>query len=526
MSEGNEKPLPSGWAITALSGIAEVEMGQSPPSSTYNTNGEGLPFFQGKAEFGDLYPAPEVWCSEPGKVACKDDILLSVRAPVGPTNLAPSKSCIGRGLAAISPHSGIEVRFLLHAIRRYATELDAQGTGTTFKAVSGKVVRGFSLPVAPSAEQIRIVDKLDELLSDLDAGVKALEGVRTKLKQYRAAVLKAAVEGTLTAEWRNQHPNTEPADKLLQRILTERRRRWDESQLQKFKAAGKEPPKNWKLKYQGPVSVDVEALRALPSSWCWITLDNAIIEGPQNGVYYPSKGYGAGTAILRIDDFQNGWLRDTKQLKRVAAPSRDVETYSLREGDLVLNRVNSMTHLGKCLLVPNSHHGVLFESNMMRAGLASEVSRKWIELYLHSFVGRRRLTKNAKWAVNQASINQEDVKRTPVPLPPVAEQKKVVELVETQLSVIDHLESDLGAKLNSATALRQSILKSAFEGRLVPQDPSDEPATELLKRIAAERAERERLAKPSRRAQTGKSPRGRKTKATNTGEARGLFNNR
>ena len=132
------------------------------------------------------------------------------------------------------------------------------------------------------AEQERIADALDELLSDLDAGVAALEGVQAKLKHYRAAVLKAAVEGALTAEWRAQHPDTEPASALLDRILAERRRRWEEAQLQKFKDAGKEPPKNWKAKYQEPVAPDTTNLPLLPDRWCWATLDNLLVRLKRN----------------------------------------------------------------------------------------------------------------------------------------------------------------------------------------------------------------------------------------------------
>src|SRR3989304_4718599 len=116
-------------------------MGQSPPSSTYNEDGKGLPFFQGKTEFTDLYPEVRKWCSSPNKTARKNDILLSVRAPVGPTNLAPSDCCIGRGLAALSPQKGVSNRYVLYAIRALENELAKLGTGTTFEAVSGKTVR-------------------------------------------------------------------------------------------------------------------------------------------------------------------------------------------------------------------------------------------------------------------------------------------------------------------------------------------------------------------------------------------------
>ena len=127
--------------------------------------------------------------------------------------------------------------------------------------------------VPPRRTQARIVAKIDELFSDLDAGVVALERVRANLKRYRVAVLKAAVEGKLTEDWRAQHPDTEPASVLLERILTERRRQWEKHQLAKFAQAGKQPPKGWQTTYQKPGEVDVSDLPDLPRSWCWVSVD-------------------------------------------------------------------------------------------------------------------------------------------------------------------------------------------------------------------------------------------------------------
>lgn len=514
MSE-NGQQLPPGWIFAKLSDISAILMGQSPPSSTYNTERKGLPFFQGKAEFGALYPEVKVWCSRPGKIAEAGAVLLSVRAPVGPTNLAPSICCIGRGLAAICPEQGLNLKYLLHAFRRFAEELDARGTGTTFKAVSGKVVREFTVPIAPSAEQTRIADALDEILSDLDAGVEALKRTREKLKLYRASVLKAAMEGALSAEWRAQHSNTETASGLLKRILIERRRRWEEEQLRKFTKKGQDPPNNWKAKYKEPVAPYTADLPPLPEDWCWINLDTVIVAGPQNGAYFPGTFYGRGCPILRIDDFQNGWVRPVEELSKVDADAATTAVYALHEGDIVINRVNSLTHLGKCLVVDHSLADSLYESNMMRAELATSIRAKYVEIYLHSVLGRTLITQGAKWAVNQASINQQDVKRTPLPLPSRDEQEAIIEAVEDQLSVIDHLEADIDAKLKNAQALWQSILRQAFTGQLVPQDPNDEPASELLKRIVAEREQRtrdaaaaERTTKTAKRVRTiGRRPR-------------------
>ena len=134
--------------------------------------------------------------------------------------------------------------------------------------VPAAFLKSLRVPVAPTAEQERIADAFDELLSDLDAGVAALERVRDKLKLYRGAVLKAAVEGALTAQWRRQHPQTEPASELLKRILAERRQRWEAKQLRKFQEKGREPPKNWKAKFKEQVAPDAADLPRLPEGWC------------------------------------------------------------------------------------------------------------------------------------------------------------------------------------------------------------------------------------------------------------------
>jgi type I restriction enzyme, S subunit len=196
-------------------------------------------------------------------------------------------------------------------------------------------------------------------------------------------------------------------------------------------------------------------------------LDAAIVSGPQNGVYLPRELYGSGYPILRIDDYQDGWVRGVDELNKVTTDKATAEKYELLPGDFVINRVNSLTHLGKCLVVPETHAGALVESNMMKARLADCVNPRYVEFCLRSRDGRTRLTNGAKWAVNQASINQEDVKRTPFPLPPLAEQTRIVAEVERRLSVVEELEAVVSANLQRAACLRQSILQRAFTGDLV-----------------------------------------------------------
>lgn len=156
--------------------VTKLIMGQSPPSSTYNIDKVGIPFYQGKKEFGELYPKVEKWCSEPKKIAEKGDVLLSVRAPVGPTNLAFEKCCIGRGLASIRPNlEEIETKFLLFYFQNFELEISQQGQGSTFKAISGKDLRNLKIPIPPLPEQQRIVAKLDGLFEKIDKAISLLD---------------------------------------------------------------------------------------------------------------------------------------------------------------------------------------------------------------------------------------------------------------------------------------------------------------------------------------------------------------
>jgi type I restriction enzyme, S subunit len=169
------------WDFEKLSSpkVAKLIMGQSPPSNSYNKNGEGLPFYQGKKEFGLLYPTPEIFCSKPNKIAEKGDILLSVRAPVGPTNLCNEKSCIGRGLASIRVNEkNISCFFLLYFFKFFETELTSKGQGSTFQAISKKVLEDLLIPLPPLPEQNRIVSKLDALFERID---KAIELVKENI---------------------------------------------------------------------------------------------------------------------------------------------------------------------------------------------------------------------------------------------------------------------------------------------------------------------------------------------------------
>ena len=153
----------SSWPCVRLGEVCEIVMGQSPASESYNESGDGLPFYQGNADFGYRWPTPRVWCNSPTKIAQSGDILISVRAPIGALNFAKESCCIGRGVAALQPKKGNDSLFVYFALKCKAADLNARGTGSTFKAINKKALGETAFPLPPLADQRRIASTLDSI---------------------------------------------------------------------------------------------------------------------------------------------------------------------------------------------------------------------------------------------------------------------------------------------------------------------------------------------------------------------------
>ena len=484
--------LPPGWAEAHLSDFCHIVQGQSPPGDTYNTTGEGVPFFQGKSEFGPLYATPRKWCSAPTKMAARDDILISIRAPVGPTNLCPEAACIGRGLAAIRPQGGVPIRYVLYGIHATEEKLAEKATGTTFEAISGDALRTHRLTLAPLPEQHRIVAEIERQFSLLDAGIANLKRVQANLKRYRAAVLQAACTGQLVpteAELAEADGRPyEPAAMLLTRILAERRARWEAEQLAKMEAQGKLPLSGaWKAKYQEPAAPDIDGLPELPEGWGWAGLEQLLGLLRNGSSVVPDAA--VGLAMLRISALRplKVFLDDVRFVSD--AKAKDCKEFYLTEGDLLFTRYNgNPDFVGVCGAVrvlprPTVHPDKLIRGEVVH-GLVSPL---YLEAVLNAGASRHFIRLRVKTTAGQAGVSGSDLKAVPVPLPPLAEQERIVAEVERRLSVVDNLEQVVKANLKRAERLRQAVLKEAFAGRLVPQDPANEPASVLLERIKAER---------------------------------------
>jgi type I restriction enzyme, S subunit len=356
----------------------------------------------------------------------------------------------------------------------------------------------FSLP--PAAEQTRIVAKLEELLTDLDAGVAELKAAKKKLAQYRQSLLKAAVEGTLTAEWRAKNAATETGVQLLARILTERRARWEAKQLAKFKEQGKAPPKDWQKKYPEPVQPDTTELPELPQGWVWASvaqLSEFITSGSRGWADYYAD---TGATFIRSQNINKDWL-DLSDIAFVNPPLGSEGARTRVQKDDVLLTITG-ANVGKAARVETeldeayvSQHVALIRP--IYASLA-EV----LHLCLTADAGGRGQLNKDAYGAGKPGLNLQQVAAVSVPIAGTSEFQALVEAVAIQFAAANAQDSAIAKALKQSTAQRQNILRAAFAGQLVPQDPNDEPASVLLARIRAERAQRE----------ADKKPRGRKPK--------------
>jgi len=183
--------IPKEWEVKELNEVAEIILGQSPDSSTYNEVGDGIPFFQGKTEFGYLYPVVKKWCSRPKKIAEIDDILISVRAPVGDVNINNVKACIGRGLAAIRKTEKLNERYLFYFLKKNSAVFEKLSQGSTFTAINGDDLKCLKIPVPTIQEQERIA----MILTKVDDEIIKLDSIVIKMQELKKALMQKLLTG-------------------------------------------------------------------------------------------------------------------------------------------------------------------------------------------------------------------------------------------------------------------------------------------------------------------------------------------
>jgi type I restriction enzyme S subunit len=495
----NANGLPRGWAAACLGQLGVFINGDR--GKNYPSKGafapSGVPFINaGHLENGQVDLSKMNYIDEDrfkmlgsGKVQ-PNDVLYCLRGSLGKAAIVAGldRGAVASSLVIIRPRNNSTPKYLYYFLvgPLGKREISKYDNGSAQPNLSARNVQTYSVPVAPLNEQRRIVAKIEELFSDLDAGVAALEHAKAKLKCYRAAVLKAAVEGKLTAEWRSQHPPKETGSQLLERILAERRCKWEEEQTAAYEKAGKKPPTNWKDKYKEPVGPNESSLPELPEGWCWASV--AQVAEVQGGIQKQPKRRPAQNAYpyLRVANVYRNRL-DLSEVHEIELFGDELERLRLRAGDLLIVEGNgSITEIGRSALWQGRIENCVHQNHIIRVRfLAGHPG--YLNAFWNSPTGNARVMESAASTSGLYTLSVAKVSSLPVPIAPVSEQEQIIAEVDRRLSIIEEAESQVTANLKRSARLRQSILKRAFEGKLVPQDPLDEPAGVLLERIKATR---------------------------------------
>lgn len=338
------------------------------------------------------------------------------------------------GFFVCTPNAALNDKYLYRLmVSSYVVDgLNKHMKGDNSPSIRKDDIENYHFPLPPLSEQQRIVERIEELFAKLDEAKERLQEVADSFAVRKAAILHKAFTGELTKQWRLENGVSDES--------------WEESNLGSFIACG-----------------------------------------PQNGLYKPKSSYGDGIRIIRIDAFYDGVIEQWDELKRLRLDENEIECYSLNLNDILINRVNSMQYLGKSALVRELKDICVFESNIMRLSVdESRIYPEFLISFLNSQMGLNELRKNAKQAVNQASINQQDIKNVIINLPALSEQHEIVRLIDELLAREHKAQQATEQALASIDLMKKSILARAFRGELGTNKASEASALELLKQVLAE----------------------------------------
>lgn len=505
----DDSNLPPGWVDTRLESFVTDARTGLVRSSELQSIGRTFPYIKmqnfdlnGKWHLSNLayVDATEVEaeqsCLRPG------DLLFNTRNSVelvGKTALWD-----GQVKAALYNNNLLRVRFCpavepawvsyQFKCPQFRLGLEAIKSATTsVAAIYQKALMQQTLKVAPLNEQRRIVRRVDHLCARSNAAKEALDAIPPLLERFRQSVLAAAFRGDLTKDWRVQNPNVEPASVLLDRIRAERRQRWEEAELAKVRAKGKEPKDDkWQSKYTEPEQIDSFDLPELPDGWNWTSVNtiaavesHALSSGPFGSALGAKDYVQSGTPVIRGQNIKEGTVDLTSNFVFVTTEkAKELRRSSAKPGDVVVIAVGSS---GRAAVVPASLRNAILSQNCNKVSCdRALISPSYLNYFLVSDFAQKRIAGKTTDTVRKF-FSLTNFKLIPVPLPSLQEQEELVRLLTQAFVMTARIVNAHVRAFSDLTALSQSILAKAFRGELVPQDPNDEHASVLLERIRAER---------------------------------------
>jgi len=475
-----KRGIPRAWALVALGDLGQWSGGGTPlKSKEQYWDGGTIPWVSPKdmktlvIRDSEDHITEEAVAGSTAKLIPANSVLFVTRSGIlrhsFPVAVNTVPVTVNQDLKTLTPKEGVLPEYVAWALRAFSQDIlnTCSKQGTTVNSIETNSLKAFRIPVATFEQQERIVAKIEKQFSRLDEAVANLKRVKANLKRYKAAVLKAAVEGKLTEEWRKAHPDVEPASKLLDRILAERRIKWEEAEVAKMEDKGK-TPKNveWKAKYKESVAFDANEMPELPEGWLWASLGNlgevigGLTKNPKRRSLPKKLPYLRVANVyaneLRLDDIEEIGVRESELNKLL-----------VEKGDLLIVEGNgSPDQIGRLAVWDGSISPCVHQNHLIKVRLVRGLVSEWILSWLTSVDGRAIIRSVSSSTSGLYTLSVGKVSALPVPLPPLAEQHRIVSEVDFHLSLIRETDSQVDTNLKRAERLRQSILESNFSGGL------------------------------------------------------------
>ncbi|RCJ40963.1 hypothetical protein A6770_36825 [Nostoc minutum NIES-26] len=496
--------LPDSWCWASLDELMKKIVDGSHHTPTYTDN--GIPFLSVKdIRNGQIYFDNCKYISvEEHKILCQrcnpeyGDLLITKSGTIGRCALVKTKRefSLFVSVALLKPAThDVNPSYISLAFQSWFQTINVQNdvTGTAIKNFHLVDFKQLKLPIAPLNEQRRIVAKIEALKARSQRVKDALEDIPQLLDQFRQSVLAAAFRGDLTADWREQNPNVEPAPVLLERIRVERRRHWEEAELEKMKASGKLPKNDkWKEKYEEPSTPDMINLPLLIESWTYSFLKplfsqkrTGLKTGPFGSLLKKDDYRTYGIPVLGIENISSTGFINKNKIYIDEAKATELADYDAQEGDIIISRSGTV---GEVCVVPSGIGETRISTNLIRVSLADNTILP--DYFCFSFRGSTFILNQVSELCSGSTrdfLNQAILNNLIFPIPPLEEQKEIVRRIKQLFEFSEKIEYQVTEKTQLLELLNQSILAKAFRGELVPQDPNDEPASVLVERIRIER---------------------------------------